>query len=612
MSNANAEGLARRLVDRVIDWFSPRRRAERMAPLVAAHLMQSGRQAVAARAASIPAPVVPGTGQTWTGQQVSESINREQQVRFGSPDARRGRATARTGPVPRAYANHPEITIDRIARIHTHVERNGWMWDKADLDSRILREHEHLQPADRARRAWIFQTHPRIVPRNDSRLALLVRNAVEAVLDDIDGFDSSVSELQVANGSGGAMSELVWKRKPLRIVTGPRTATLVESETVASLEPVPLRSLAFDISTDRPYVNQGNWGWVDPFRDPFLDEPLRKVVFHRGFGDGDTRMRGYMFAAHHLHWMSKLAWEKSGVLVETYGVSTPFLQPEDDGTNIRDEDYALGEEVLADLGKAIPAIIPRRLGKVELTPTPTAITPIQQAMIGFCYTGMSKLVTGQTLAMEVGNVGSYNASDTHADQQEQVQRIDARLTSGSLNSQLLRFIVELNATAWALAFAPYCEERCTPDAILQCVPRITWDVSRKLSKPDRLKMFIDAKKEGLDIDVGQVYEECGFRPALTADSAFGSRPQLAEPPEQPQPQTPAQPSSPKPETSEPTKGENGGGKIELTSTDLGAIVTVNEARQDLGLPPIPSGDKTIAEFKAEAAVPAPPPEQTAV
>lgn len=594
------------MVGRVLDFFSPRRRAEKMAPFVAEALRQQAKNAIAARSASIPAPVVPGTGQRFTGSQVADSIDMEQQRLFGSEGARRGRATSRTGPTPRAYANHPEITIDRIARIHTHVERNGWMWDKADLDARILREHEHLQPADRARRAWIFQTHPRIVPRNDSVLALLVRNAVEAVLDDLDSFDGSVSELQIANGSGGALSEIVWKRRPLRVVTGPRKAVMVESETVQSLEPVPLRSVAFDVHTDRAYVNQGNWGWVDPFADPESGEPLRKVVLHRGFGDGDIRMRGYMFAAHHLHWMSKLSWEKAGNLVEVYGVSTPYLQPEDDGQNIRDEDYALGEEVLADLGKAIPAIIPRRLGKVELTPTPTAVTPIQQAMIGFCYTGMSKLVTGQTLAMEIGNVGSYNATDTHADQQEQVQRIDARLTCGSLNAQLLRFIVELNAEAWAYAFAAHCPEECTPLAILQCVPRITWDVSRKLSKPDRLKMFIDAKKEGLSIDGGQVYEECGFRPALTAESAFGGARGLTEPPRPPDPKPSndgdapaldAPPSKPSPAEQPPT------GKIELTSTDLGVIVTVNEARKDLGLAPIPNGDQTIAELKATVAAP---------
>lgn len=41
-------------------------------------------------------------------------------------------------------------------------------------------------------------------------------------------------------------------------------------------------------------------------------------------------------------------------------------------------------------------------------------------------------------------------------------------------------------------------------------------------------------------------------------------------------------------------------KIELTSTDLGAIITVNEARAAKGLPPLAAdGDLTIAEFKAK-------------
>lgn len=536
------------MVGAVMATFAPRRHAQTQAPLLAAQTYHAAKDAIKARSATIPEPVVPGTGLRWTGSTVDHALSYEQQELVSSREARGGRAFARTGPTPRNLASYPEITLDHIAKVHTHVERNGWMWDKADLDARILREHEHLHPAERARRAWIFQNYPTLVACNDSQLALLVRNAVAAVVDQIDGFDSSVCDMQVANMSGGAVSELIWKPRMLRVVTGPRRSIMVPSDTVASVERISLRSVAYDITTDRPWVNQGNWGWVNPLVNPWTGEDLQKVLVHKGYGDGDTRMCGYGFACHHLHWMSKLAWEKAGTLVEVYGVSTPYLQPVDD-ENIRDEDYEDAEQALADLGKGNPAIFPARMGEVKLTPTPSALTPLQQAMIGFCYTGMSKLVSGQTLTMEVGNVGSYAAMDGHGDEKEMVQRIDSRLTDGTLNAQMLRYIVAANAQVWAAVFAPYCPgEACSPEAVLQSVPRINWDVSRKVSKADRLKMFIDAKKEGLLIDAGQVYDECGFRPSLSPESAFGAAPSAAT---SAPPSVPALPAADQEETLEP-------------------------------------------------------------
>lgn len=511
---------AQRLIDGVVQRLAPGYAAQQKAGLLATALLARAKAAVADRSASVPPPIVPGTGQSYGGTGIHRQLNAEQQLLFSSPAAMRGRATAYTGPAPQAYTQYPEITIPYIAQVHTHVQRNGYMWDKADLDTRVLREHEHCQPADRSRRAWIFSAPMRLRPRNETKLALLVRNAVQAVLDDIDGFDGSVCEMQIANMSGASLTEIIWRPRPLRVVVDRKRATVVESECVASLEAIPLRSTAFDIETDRLYLNQGGWGWIDPFRDPFTGRELRKVIYHKAYGDGPARLRGYGFAAHHMHWISKLGWEKLGTVAETYGVQTPYLQPRGD-EQITDEDFAEGEQALADLGKGIPVILNDKLGEIKLTPIPTAITPIHQALIGMANTGLSKLITGQTLLMEMGGVGSYNAGDNHADQQEAVQRIDAKLTSGTLNSQLIRYIVELNAVTWALAFAPYCDgEWCTPDAIRQCVPWISWDVSRKLTKVERLKMFVDAAAAGLLIDSDQVYEECAFRPALSPETAL--------------------------------------------------------------------------------------------
>lgn len=518
--NTNLRKLAGRVVSGVLRRFGDP--VGQQASTMLSTALDNTKAAVAQRSASIPPPEVPGTGQPWGGTNVKRAIDRKQQRLFGSAGARYGKAASYTGPTPGAYSAKPEINLGLIARVHTHVERNGYMWDKSDLDERIVREHEHLHPADRSRRAWIFSTHPSIRPRNKTTLALLVRNAVQGVIDDLDGFDSSVCEAQIANRSGASLQEIVWRRRRLRVPVSAKAGVLVECDTVASLETIPLRSVAFDVENDRPYVNMGGWGWIDPLMDPRTGLPLRKVVYYKGYGDGPARMRGYGFAAHHLHWLSKLSWEKWAMLAEVYGVSTPYLQFRGD-EQVSDEDIAQGQDALADLGKCIPVMISDKLGKIETTPTPSAITPIHQALIGYCNTGLSKLVTGQTLAMEMGASGSYNASETHADQQEAVQRIDSRGTGAAYSEQLFRYICEVNAACWATAFARYCPgEECTPEAIMQCVPKLAWDVSRNVTKTERLNMFVTASDHGLAIDPDQVYDECGLRPPLDGAARFGT------------------------------------------------------------------------------------------
>lgn len=539
--NSNSQSLAAKLVGAVMERWSPKRRAEKAAPGVAAEHIKRQQEEVAQRSASIPPPTVGDTGKSWSGREVAKAISEEQQARLGSEDARRGRAFARTGPSPRWSAQYPRFDLNLIATVHTHVERNGYMWDKADLDARILREHEALHPADRARRMWLFATYPRLVPANDSRVALLVRHAVAAVIDQIDGFDSSVGELQIANASGLSMGELIWRDRRLRIPVGPGVAVSVDSETISSIESVPLRSIATDIDTEIPYVNQGGWGWVNPFVDPWRQEPLRKVIYHKTYGDGDARMRGYGFCAHHLHWLSKLAWEKKASLLEVYGLQSAYVQPQDDNENIRDEDYEAAETFISRLGKGFGGILSARLGKVELTPPPGQLTPIHQAIMGYCNTAMLRLVTGQTLSQEAGDAGSYNLGETHADQQEGGQRIDCRMTCNTLNAQLIRYIVQVNAQRWAAAFAPHSEgESCTPEDILASAPRINWHVGRKETRTERLKMFIDASPF-LDIDSDQVRDECDLRAPIDARMRFAQKAA-----EQPQPQQPAA-AAPKPE-----------------------------------------------------------------
>lgn len=138
---------------------------------------------------------------------------------------------------------------------------------------------------------------------------------------------------------------------------------------------------------------------------------------------------------------------------------------------------------------------------------------LHQAILGYLNSQKSKLVVSNTLTQELGGQGSYNASSTHSDQQLATQRMDASMLSETLRTQLVRFIVDKNAEAFARAFSPYIVGGCTPADVRACAPRIVIEVNPKLSQPERLKMFLDVRGAGIEIDPDQLREETGIRPA---------------------------------------------------------------------------------------------------
>lgn len=484
---------------------------------------------LARRNANLPAKPLPGLGIQPAMRSPFVHPSWDQQRLVGSREARYGRAFGRTGPGPLYWNRNFEITIENIARVHSETEHIGWCWHKADLDQRMLREEAHLRQADRSIRVRILNSPVRLKAAGPGRLAELVCNAVQATMDQLDGFKRSAAELLVAAGSGYGLQEITWKPRTLTVPVGDFSLNIA-SETVERLDMIQNRSVLFDIVTDRPWVMQDTAPGkeVDPFEDPETCEPTYKAVLLTDIAvTGEPiRMRGYQYAAHLLGYIKGLAWERGGITLETYGVATPYAEF-DPLTNPTDEQFERAKMAAGDVGKGQPTVA--HGFKLNATNIPPSLANLHQQFIGMINAEFSKLVTSQTLAMETGGVGSYNASDTHMDQQEAVQQMWAQLLGEAYRGQLLRFIVAINAERWARAFAPYCPgEDCSPAAIRARVPHFGWDVRRKETRTERLKMFIDAKSAGWAPAARQVYEECDLQRETAAPAApTPSTPQVA-------------------------------------------------------------------------------------
>lgn len=470
----------------------------------------------AARSAPVsPAEMNLGVWKPYTG---THNVSETATAALRSREARRAKTTSGVGQEPLSYAPMPEITLGVIADAQRLAHRTGWVNRKCDIDERYRRDDSHVKGVDRKLRGWCYKAPLRVRARSASALSGLVAAAVRASLDQIDGLTSSVGELGVVACAGFSCAELVWRDCFLSVPIGGGRSVKVPSEIVSSLEQVYPRNFAFDIIDDRAFLCLGVNQHVE------VAQPgLQKFMFVRGPEDGPTRFRGYGWANEWLSYLAGLTLEKFGTLVEVFGLSTPYLQRSADGF-LTDDEHAHALDILARLGTAEPDIIPSRYGELKHSPVPAGLAPIHTQMLGYCRTEQSKLVLGSTLSVEIGSNGSYAAADVHADGVVDTQRIYATLIAEALRSQVVRWLLEVNAQCWAVAFSQYVPGGCSPDDIVAEIPFIEWVLSDE-TPGQRLAIFQGVKNLGYQLDEEQVRTECrvlaplGSQPAAAAAAA---------------------------------------------------------------------------------------------
>lgn len=460
---------------------------------------------------------------------------------MASRDARFAQTTAGAGQTPLSMAAMPEITLGAVAEAQRLCHRTGWTWKKADIDQRQRRDDSHVKAVDLKLRAWPYKAPLRIRARSASVLSGLVAAAVRASLDQLDGLTSSVGELGVVACSGYSTAELVWRDCDLRIPVGGGRVVRVPSEIVGSLEQVYPRNVAFDIVDDTPWLQYGPNDFLQ------LNRPgLQKFLYLTGPEDGPVRFRGFGWANNWLSYLAGLGLEKFGHLITLFGIVTPYLQRDDTtGGFLTDDEHAHALDILARLGTGQPEVIPGRYGTLEHSPVPASLTPMHQAFLGWVRTEQSKLISLQTLAVEIGAVGSQAAATVHADGLVDTQRIYATLTAEALRSQVVRWLLQVNAARWALAFSRYVPGGCTPDDVEAELPIVEWILDDQ-TQAQRLAVFQGVKGLGFALDEEQVRSELRVLAPMTAAPAPETTPPTPDPAPSPAPAETPPPAEPPP------------------------------------------------------------------
>ena len=541
--NSDFRSRLRSVVGGIVDAFTPRKAKAAPAPTaedVEASTVEAVRQAtgrvlnhLSERRSATPPPTVAGAGWPLTLVDPLLRSDSEQVKIWGSRDALTGRASTSMGITPQAWSTSSatDITLERLADIHSEVDRQGLLYRKADLDFGILRKDSHLKTQQRARAAAVYRSSLQLRPADPSPLAQAVCAFVRKVIDGIDGFTSAEQAMLSAAAYGYAGLEVVWTQpKAIPITVGNRTITVREARGIQSLEWMHPRLFRWHPLQRRMLLQVGA-----EYFDPFVREdgsPTHKLILHSGDADADPHQGGYMFAGEPLHFLKGQSVARWAVTLELLGVQTPYMQWEGDSPDgfAPDEDFVAAQAFLGMLGRGRPALLNKKFGELKLTPPAQGVDARGQhmAIAGYINSELSKLVMGQTLSSEAGGSGSYALANFQGDSKEDVWLIDARRSADTHQAQTIRYIVECNAYALARALG------AAPAQILAVSPRCYRVLDRRIDPVQRLSMFVSAKRDlCMAIDPRQVEEELGIRTLGQAGEAadYGT----VFPPDEPEP-----------------------------------------------------------------------------
>lgn len=452
-------------------------------------------------------PDVPGAG--WAqGLDPLVRTDDEQAAIWASQEAQYGRVTEAYGITPQSFADYSlsNVTLERIAQYQYEADVQGYLPNWEDLAFGVCRRDSHIQATELAMSAIIYKDPLRLRPRDGSPLAKGVCAFVRTVVEGIQGFSGAEEDLFSSNAHGYSGLEIVKQPgRPISFTALGKTVTVKNAITVASLEHVHPRSFRWNPIKRRMYMEARGGSYVDPFRDKRGRE-IRKLILHTTVGKGDMHQRGHAWASVPLHFLKSRGVAAWAVVLDTLGIQSPYLQYDAEG-QLDGQDIVAAQQFLALLGRGKAAFLPKRLGEVKLTPAATGIDARGQhaAIAGFVNSELSKLIQGQTLAMEIGGAGSYAAANVQADSKEDRQTALSKRAVNTWQFSLIVWIVEDNLYQLCDAFG------ATPDQIRAVIPVAYRLASRKEDRTARLKQFIDAKQEGWVVDPDQVRDEIGLQ-----------------------------------------------------------------------------------------------------
>jgi phage gp29-like protein len=394
----------------------------------------------------------------------------------------------------------------------------GWPYG---LFEEALDKDAHLAALTAQRKAAVLGWERSIVPADESPQAQRVARFVEAALDNIGlnpqrggdgGFEHDLAELLDAIPYGLAVSEILWERTPVQgskekgeggRAAGPAAdrgrdarATANSGSSPLNLEPSPLNPVlpqALLARHPRRFIfDADNRLRLLTAAEPVVGEalPARKFLVFAPYGRhenpyGHPQLRSVWWLAYFKRQVLRF-WV---MFCEKYGTPTAVLKHPLAATDSEKRGY---RRIIGSIQQETGLVVPEGVELSLLEAERHGGGGSYRELIEFCNREMSKALLGQTLTTETEGRGSYALGRVHQAVRADIVRQDAQALMALVNTQLVRWIVDLNFPA-----------------ALRLYPR--WQLTPPRDADLRLQLEIDRffSEQGLALDEGELYARYG-------------------------------------------------------------------------------------------------------
>lgn len=412
----------------------------------------------------------------------------------------------------------------------------------------------HLFSVLQTRKLGVLSRSRKILPANNSQKALSVANFVQSVIDRIDNFDEDLFQLLDALAKGFSVLEIIWQ-----VRSGKVTISKLKSryqgrfcfDSQNNLILLDNTRFPFGVLAYSSHSQSHSAAVISSASSNAAILPQRKfLIFTFNSTNENPYGSGLCCKAYWYYWFKKNNLKFWVIFNEKFGSPT-VVGKYKPGTSQEERKKLM--EVIESLQNDTGVTIPENVMIEFLEARRTGSINSYKDLADWCNDEISKIVLGETLTTSEGRrSGSLALGKVHENVRNEYIEFDAKSLMGIINNQLIPYIVYFNFG---------------PDVPL---PKMIIDTSED-EDPER-DISIDKQliNLGLPIPTSYFYEK--YKKPIPKNNERILR-----------------------------YDDNNLYQYHLQY----GILTINEVRNTLGLPPVPWGDKPPAKIEQGKSIPEP-------
>ena len=329
------------------------------------------------------------------------------------------------------------LTPLKLARYLRSAD-SGNIAHQVELFDQMEEKDAHLLGEMEKRRNAILDVDFKVSPASEDARDVKIADFIEDYFQNLTDWDDTLTALQDAVGKGFSCLEMNWD-----VSSGQALPTEFEF----------LEQKRFNFMNDKGHLLKYPLLMSDEnYRGEEI--PAWKVIFHRyGGKSGHAAKSGLYRVCAWMYLFRNYGLKDWMTFLDIFGIPLRLGRYEQGATK-EDKDALIA--AIRSLGTDAAGIISKNteIEFVEAIKSGSSKEAPHKTMLEFCAKEISKAILGQTLSADVGDTGSYAASQTHNEVRLDLAKADTRAIAATVRFQVIRPIVGFNF-GWEAATPNY-------------------------------------------------------------------------------------------------------------------------------------------------------------